>query len=69
MASSARVVSVLSNVPTRFTVPPLCVNVPKAVNVNNPPRFTVLLLALIVPALLQALDEEPDWSPRVNDAP
>ena len=55
---NASVVPVLSRVPTRFTVPPLRVNVPRLATVKEPPRFTVLSLALMRPALLQAFDDE-----------
>ena len=41
----------LFSVPVRFTVPlPLRLNVPRLPSVNVPPRLTVLLAALIVPA-------------------
>ena len=54
-AVKASVVPVLSNVPTRFTVPPLRLIVPSAASVNSPPRFTVLLVAVIVPAFDHAV--------------
>ena len=50
-------------------MPPVRVNVPISARVNGPPRFTVQFVALIVPALLQALVEELDWSPRFSGAP
>ena len=65
VASSARVRPRLSRVPLRLTVPPLRANVPRAAQVNAPPRFTVEFVALIVPVLLQAL---PEPSPRLNVA-
>ena len=69
VAFRASVVPVSSSVPVRFTVPPVRLNVPRPASVNRPPRFTVEFVALIVPALLQALVEELDWSPRFNVAP
>src|SRR4051794_36922870 len=69
LASSASVVPVSSSVPTRFTLPPLRVKLPSCTSVNRPPRFTTLLVALIVPPLLQALLELLDWSPRFSVAP
>ena len=69
VASRASVVPVLSSVPVRFTVPPVRLNVPRPASVKLPPRFTVELVAVIVPVLLQALVEELDWSPRFSVAP
>ena len=39
----------------RLTVPPVRLKLPSAAWVNVPPRFTVALVAVIVPALLHAL--------------
>src|ERR1043166_5514617 len=43
------------SVPMRFTVPPVRLNTPKPACVKLPPRFTVPLVALMVPVLFQLL--------------
>ena len=48
---NASVCPLLSSVPTKFTVPPVRLNVPNAGQVNGPPRFTVESVTLIVPVL------------------
>src|SRR5437867_4026668 len=50
---SVKVALLLTSVPNRFTVPPVRFRLPNRAVVNVPPRFTVELLALIVPPLPQ----------------
>src|SRR5579859_5729654 len=64
-APSASVVPVFVSVPTRLIVPPVGLKVPKAAAVNRPPRFTVELLVLIVPAF----DHWDDGLPKLRVAP
>src|SRR5262249_20844419 len=53
VALRARVVPVLVSVPVRLTVPPLRLKVPSWASANVPPRFTVELVAVMVPPLDQ----------------
>src|SRR5712664_1103299 len=62
VAVRARVLLVLSSVPVRFTVPPERLKVPKPAVVKLPPRFTVEVLSVIVPVLLQTPEPEPRFS-------
>jgi hypothetical protein len=50
---SVSVEPVLSSVPVKLTVPPLRDHVPSPEVVNEPPRFNVPAVTLIVPVFLQ----------------
>ena len=52
-ALSTNTALLLLRVPVKFTTPPLRLRVPRLANVKLPPRFTVALVALIVPVLVQ----------------
>ena len=49
----SKVVPELLTVPSMVAVPPLRMKVPMPADVNVPPKFTVALVAVIVPPLLQ----------------